>query len=50
MGFGVQLERADGGEKANMWKHNLVATEAFLPRMLRLAWSHVMRPGKMVEG
>ena len=49
MGFGVQLERADGGEKVNMWKHNLVATEAFLPRMMRLAWSHVVRPEKWLR-
>ena len=41
-GFFYKLRRL----KANMWKRNLVATEAFLPRMLRLAWSHVVRPEK----
>lgn len=41
-GFLFKLRRL----RANMWKRNLVATEAFLPRMLRLAWSHVMRPEK----
>ena len=45
-GFRFKLHRL----RANLWKRNLVATEAFLPRMLRLAWSHVIRPEKMVEG
>ena len=39
-GFFYKLRRL----KANMWKRNLVATEPILPRMLRLAWSHVIRP------
>ena len=39
-GFLFKLRRL----KANMWKRNLVATEAFIPRMLRLAWSHVVKP------
>ena len=47
-GYGLRCSAggADGGEKANMWKRNLVATEAFIPRMIRLAWSHVVRPDK----
>lgn len=39
-GFLFKLRRL----KANMWKRNLVATEALVPRLARLAWSHVMRP------
>ena len=39
-GFLFKLRRL----KANMWKRNLVATEAFLPRMVRLAWSHLVKP------
>ncbi len=39
-GFLFKLRRL----RANMWKRNLVASEAFLPRMVRLAWSHVVKP------
>lgn len=39
-GFLFKLRRL----KANMWKRNLVASEAFIPRMVRLAWSHVVKP------
>ena len=39
-GFLFKLRRL----KANMWKRNLVALEPLVPRMLRLAWSHVVRP------
>ena len=45
-GFLFKLRRL----RANMWKRNLVATEAFLPRMLRLAWSHVIRPTMTMTG
>ncbi len=45
-GFLFKLRRL----KANMWKRNLVATEAFIPRMVRLAWSHVVRPEKWLRG
>ena len=41
-GFLFKLRRL----KANMWKHNLVVLEPLGPRMLRLAWSHVVRPTK----
>ena len=39
-GFLFKLRRL----RANMWKRNLVALEPLLPRMVRLAWSHVVRP------
>ena len=39
-GFLFKLRRL----KANMWKRNLVATEALVPRLARLAWSHVVKP------
>lgn len=39
-GFLFKLRRL----RANMWKRNLIALEPLVPRMLRLAWSHVMRP------
>lgn len=39
-GFLFKLRRL----RANMWKRNLVATEAFISRMIRLAWSHVASP------
>ena len=47
-GFFYKLRRL----RANMWKRNLVATEALVPRLARLAWSHVVRPEKWlrVEG
>ena len=47
-GFLFKLRRL----KANMWKRNLVATEALVSRLARLAWSHVVRPEKWlrVEG
>lgn len=39
-GFCFMLRRL----KANMWKRNLVAAEPLVPRLVRLAWSHVLRP------
>ena len=39
-GFLFKLRRL----RANMWKRNLVALEPLVPRMMRLAWSHVVRP------
>ena len=39
-GFLFKLRRL----RANMWKRNLVATEALVPRLARLAWSHVASP------
>ena len=28
----------------HIWKRNLVASEPLVPRMVRLAWSHVVKP------
>ena len=39
-GFLFKLRRL----RANIWKRNLVALEPLVPRMVRLAWSHVVRP------
>ena len=33
----------------HMWKRNLVASEPLVPRMLRLAWSHVVKPETMAN-
>ena len=41
-GFLFKLRRF----KANMWKRNLVASEPLVPRLVRLAWSHVVKPEK----
>ena len=41
-GFLFKLRRL----RTNMWKCNLVALEPLVPRMMRLAWSHVIRPEK----
>ena len=43
-GFLFKLRRL----KANMWKRNLVALEPLVPRMVRLAWSHVVKPTKTI--
>lgn len=39
-GFYYKLRRL----KANMWKRNMLASEALVPMMVRLAWSHVRKP------
>lgn len=39
-GFLFKLRRL----RANMWKRNLVSPEPLVPRMVRLAWSHVIGP------
>lgn len=39
-GFLFKLRRL----RANMWKRNLVTSEPFVPRMVRLAWSHMVGP------
>ena len=44
-GFLFKLRRL----KANMWKRNLVASEALVPRLVRLAWSHLVRAEKALE-
>ena len=45
-GFLFKLRRL----RANMWKRNLIASEPLVPRMLRLAWSHVIRPAMTMTG
>ncbi|MDO4820051.1 MAG: nucleotidyltransferase family protein [Prevotella sp.] len=44
-GFFFKLRRL----RANMWKRNLVVAETFIPQMLRLAWSHVVKPEKRID-
>lgn len=39
-GFVYKLKRL----RANRWKRDLVAAEPFVPRMVRLAWSHIRGP------
>jgi len=44
-GFVFKLRRL----RANRWKRDLVAAEPFVPRMVRLAWSHLRGPERQLD-